>query len=222
LPKLGSRQDANLWLSDNPGTVRDGSRRSPWRFSIRRGRRVRRIDQRYISDLDPILSNNPRMLLRDREPRLAELVHQCVFIDFLKEFNSQRVAYRQGAANDSFGKELTATSTVHLRVLRDLWLSNSLTDRTAKAADLNRSRPRNKPRQVRGRCQIPAGKSVRPRPELPGATPAHQVRARTPGMTYSRIQRQHSGVSRGSIRTHRPSPRPVADYSRRARRLQIQ
>ena len=50
------------------------------------------------------------MLLRDGEPRLAELVHQCVFIDFLKEPGSQRVEYRQGAANDSFGQEVNPPS----------------------------------------------------------------------------------------------------------------
>jgi hypothetical protein len=41
-------------------------------------------------DLDPIVSNDHGMLLRDGEPRLAQLVHQCVFIDFLKEPSSQR------------------------------------------------------------------------------------------------------------------------------------
>ena len=40
---------------------------------------------------------------------------------------------------------------------------------------LNRSRPRNRPRQVSGRCRILAGELVRPRRDRPGATPAHQV-----------------------------------------------
>ena len=78
------------------------------------------------------------MLLRDGEPRLTELVHQCVFIDFLKESSSQRVEHRQGAANDSFGQEVNPVlAGIHLRVLRVLRfhfpcllqhdLSNSLT-----------------------------------------------------------------------------------------------
>jgi len=39
-------------------------------------------------DHDPIVSNDHGMLLRDGEAGLAELVHQCVFIDLLKESSS--------------------------------------------------------------------------------------------------------------------------------------
>ena len=61
------------------------------------------------------------MLLRDGDPGLAELVHQCVFIDFLKESRSQRVEHRQGAANDSFGQEVNLIlAGINLRVPRDL------------------------------------------------------------------------------------------------------
>jgi hypothetical protein len=57
-------------------------------------------------DHDPIVPNDHGMLLRDGEPRLAELVHQCVFIHFLKESGSQRVEHRKGAANDPIGQEV--------------------------------------------------------------------------------------------------------------------
>jgi hypothetical protein len=61
------------------------------------------------------------MLLRDGEPRLAELVHQRVFIDFLKESSSQRMEHRQGAANNSFGQKVNPVlAGIHLRVLRVL------------------------------------------------------------------------------------------------------
>jgi hypothetical protein len=61
-------------------------------------------------DHDPIVSNDHGMLLRDGESRLAELVHQCVFIDFLKKSGSQRVEHRQGATNDSFGQEVNGSA----------------------------------------------------------------------------------------------------------------
>ena len=41
-----------------------------------------------FSDHDPIVSNDHGMLLRDGEPGLADLVHQCVFIHSLKESSS--------------------------------------------------------------------------------------------------------------------------------------
>jgi hypothetical protein len=72
-------------------------------------------------DHDPIVSNDHGMLLRDGEPRLAQLVDQCVFIDSLKESSSQRVDHRQGCANDSFGQEVNPVlADIHLRVLRVL------------------------------------------------------------------------------------------------------
>jgi hypothetical protein len=70
-------------------------------------------------DHDPIVSNNHGMLLRDGEPRLAQLVHQSVFIHFLKKSSSQRVEHRQSAANDSFGQEVNPVlAGLHLRVSR--------------------------------------------------------------------------------------------------------
>ena len=47
-------------------------------------------------DHDPIVSSGHAMLLQDGEPRLAQIVHRCVFIYFLKKLRSQRVEHRQG------------------------------------------------------------------------------------------------------------------------------
>jgi hypothetical protein len=80
-----------------------------------------------------------------------------------------------------------------------------------KVRDLNRSPPRHRLRPASGRCQIPVGESLRPYRTPPCAMPAHQVHARTREMTCFRIQRRRSGVSRAPIRTHRSSPRPLAD-----------
>jgi hypothetical protein len=73
------------------------------------------------SDYDPIAPNDHGMLVRHGKPRLAQLVHQCVFIDFLKESSSQRVEHRKGAANDSVGQEVNPVlAGIHLRALRVL------------------------------------------------------------------------------------------------------
>jgi hypothetical protein len=70
---------------------------------------------------DAIVPNDHGILVRHGKPRLAQLVHQCVFIDLLKESGSQRVEHRQGAANDSFGQEANPVRAgIHLRVLRAL------------------------------------------------------------------------------------------------------
>jgi hypothetical protein len=72
-------------------------------------------------DHDPFISNDHGMLLRDGEPGLSELVHQRIFIDFLKETSSQRLEHRQRAANDPFGQEVSPVlAGIHLRVLRVL------------------------------------------------------------------------------------------------------
>jgi hypothetical protein len=74
-----------------------------------------------ITDHDPAVPINHRMLLRDGETRLVQLVHQCVFIDPLKEPGFQRVQYRQGAADDLFRQQVNPTLVgIHLRVLRVL------------------------------------------------------------------------------------------------------
>ena len=67
-------------------------------------------------DHDPIASNDHGVLLRDGEPRLAQLVHQCVFIHFLKKPSSQCVEHRQGAANDCLDRRLILSPPVSICV----------------------------------------------------------------------------------------------------------
>jgi hypothetical protein len=74
-----------------------------------------------VPDHNPIISNNDAMSLRDGEPSLPELVHQSVFIDFLKKSASQRGEHRQGTANDSSGQEVNPVlAGLYLRVRRVL------------------------------------------------------------------------------------------------------
>ena len=72
-------------------------------------------------DRDLIIPHDHAMLLLDRQPRFAKLVHQGVLIDFLKEAGPQRVKHRLGAAYDWPGQPSGhVRAAFYLRVLRVL------------------------------------------------------------------------------------------------------
>jgi hypothetical protein len=67
---------------------------------------------------DPVVANGHKIPRRDRAPSLAQLVHQCAFIDFLKEHGSQCMEPREGAADDSFGQEVDPPARLSVSVFR--------------------------------------------------------------------------------------------------------